>query len=257
VPGYWAYNSLGNVYNEANTPWFGSPASANLPVDEVVALVPTSDGAGYWVVQANGDVSAFGDATPITNNAINISSPCNIGGQFGPIEGAVADPDPQAGGFWAYTWCGDVYAEAGANPHLGSETGKGLENRGLEIVAFAATSDNGYWLIDNEGNVYNFGKDAAQVTGQICSGLCVVSGAAGDPQGGFWAWDGFGNVYGEATAHSFGAKPNTPMCAFAPTADGLGYWLIDCSNNVYHYGDATEGANVPGVVLGAVADPKS
>lgn len=252
VPGYWAYSSLGNVYNQANTAWFGSLAKST--VDEVVALVPTSDGSGYWLVQANGDVSAFGDATPVGN--ITISSACNLGGQFGPIEGAVADPNPQQGGVWAYTWCGDVYAEAGANPNLGSLTSKNLENNGLEIVAFAAASGgNGYWMIDNTGTVYNFGTGATQVTGQICAGQCVVDGAAGDPQGGFWAWDDFGNVYPEAGAPSFGDKANTPMCAFAPTPDGLGYWLIDCSDNVYHFGDATEGASVPGSVAGAVADP--
>ena len=63
--------------------------------------------------------------------------------------GITGDP---AGGYWAYTACGNVIQEAGATWY-GSEAGS-ISNE----VGVAATPDGGgYWLITATGTVYAYG----------------------------------------------------------------------------------------------------
>jgi hypothetical protein len=133
--GYYAYTACGNIYNEAGAPWFGSQAGK---ITNGAALAVTADGAGYWLITASGTVYAYGDATTGTSVSLSCS-----------VIGAAGDP---AGGYYAYTACGNVLQEAGATWY-GSMTGA-ITNE----VAVAPTADGGgYWLITASGTVYAYG----------------------------------------------------------------------------------------------------
>jgi hypothetical protein len=51
--------SKGHVFAHGNAHSYGSLSGSSA---HVVALVPTPDGLGYWIVSSNGAVSRFGDA---------------------------------------------------------------------------------------------------------------------------------------------------------------------------------------------------
>lgn len=244
VPAYWAVTNIGQVDNKLGSPWFGS--MVNPPISDVVALVPTPDGGGYWGIEANGTVNIFGDADYL---------PTDLNSGTCPLAGATVDPGT-GGGFWAFDGCGGVFAD-GAAKSYGSATGSGLH-----IVAMAATQDGkGYWLVNQNGTVYQFG-DAGSGSFTLCS--CTVASAVTDPAGGFWALTTSGAVIGGGNAASLGDESNlhkTDFTKIAATADGSGYWLFEQSSSgavtVYTFGDATAGPPISGTktLVATVGDP--
>ncbi len=232
--GYYAITAHGNIDNEAGSTWYGSQANT---ISNAAGLALTPDGAGDWQITATGTVYAYGDATTGTS----ISPAC-------PIIGAVGDP---AGGYLAYTACGNIYNEAGA-PWYGSEAGKISNAAGLAVTPDGA----GYWLITATGTVYAYG-DAT--TGTSISPACPIIGAVGDPAGGYFAYTACGNIYNEAGAPWYGSDAGniTNGAGLAATADGGGYWLITSGGTVYAYGDATGGTSVSSSnsITGAVGSP--
>jgi hypothetical protein len=233
--GYYGITAKGNIYNEAGAAWYGSQANN---ITNAAGLALTPDGAGYWQVTATGTVYAYGDATTGTS----------VPGPACPIKGAVGDP---AGGYLAYTACGNIYNEAGA-AWYGSEAGKITNAAGLAVTPDGA----GYWLITATGTVYAFG-DAA--TGTSISPACSITGAVGDPAGGYWAYTACGNIYNEAGAPWYGSDAGniTNGAGLATTSDGGGYWLLTSAGTVYAYGDATGGTSVTSAntITGATGSP--
>jgi Concanavalin A-like lectin/glucanases superfamily len=154
--GYYAYTACGNIYNEGGAVWYGSQAGK---ITNGAGLAVTADGGGYWLITASGTVYAYGDATTGTS----ISPACSI-------IGAAGDP---AGGYFAYTACGNVYQEAGA-VWDGSEAGAITNGAGLAVTA----DGGGYWLITTSGTVYAYG-DATGGTSVSTSN--TLAGAVGSP----------------------------------------------------------------------------
>ena len=70
--GYWLVASDGGIFAFGNAGYYGSipgvglsPAGSGLPHSlnaPIVAMVPSSDGGGYFMVASDGGVFAFGDA---------------------------------------------------------------------------------------------------------------------------------------------------------------------------------------------------
>jgi len=154
--GYYAYTACGNIYNEGGAVWYGSQAGN---ITNGAGLAVTADGRGYWLITASGTVYAYGDATTGTS----ISPACSI-------IGAAGDP---AGGYFAYTACGNVYQEAGA-VWDGSQAGAITNGAGLAVTA----DGGGYWLITASGTVYAYG-DATGGTSVTSSN--TLTGAVGSP----------------------------------------------------------------------------
>jgi hypothetical protein len=210
-----------------------------------VGLAVTADGGGYWLVASDGTVYPFGDATTGTS----ISSTCPTSS----IIGAVGDP---AGGYLAYTACGNVYPEAGA-PWYDSAFGK-IPNHAVAAGLAVTPDGHGYWLVASDGTVYPFG-DAT--TGANISTTCSIIGAVGDPAGGYWAYTACGNIYNEAGAPWFGSEagdlPKNNGVGLAVTADGGGYWQYTSDGTVYAFGDATGATKVSASysITGATGSP--
>lgn len=62
--GYWLVATNGGIFPFGDAASYGSTAQLDLPVTDIVGIVPTPDGQGYWEAGADGNVYAFGDVTP-------------------------------------------------------------------------------------------------------------------------------------------------------------------------------------------------
>jgi len=195
-----------------------------------VGLAPTSDGKGYWVVTADGQVIPFGDARSFGDATSLLLT--------APIVGMAATPD--GGGYWLVAMDGGVFGFGDA-PFLGS-TGAIALNQ--PIVGMASTPDGGgYWLVAMDGGVFAFGDAAFRGSTGNLALVQPVTGMAPTPDGaGYWlvASDGGVFSFGDALFHgsAVGRKIGTWVVGLAPTHDGGGYWLAAATGGVLSYGNA-------------------
>jgi hypothetical protein len=134
----------------------------------IVAMAPTADGEGYWLVASDGGIFCFGDAV-FQGSAANYPL-------VQPINGAVVTPanaaNPNAGsdgGYLLSAGDGGVFAFGNAQ-FKGSAASLNLEEN---IVGIASTPDyGGYWQIGRDGGVFAFGD--AQFHGSVGDIVAVV-----------------------------------------------------------------------------------
>jgi len=188
---------------------------------------PTTLADGYQMAGRDGGIFSF--HTPFDGS---------VGGQhlLAPVVGVAADP---AGGYWEVGADGGIFA-FGA-PFDGSLSGWRLR---APIVGMAATADGGgYWEVDSQGHVANFGDAAndGSIGGQLLDAPVVAMAAAPDG-GGYWevASDGGIFAFGDAVFDgSMGGRPlDAPVVGIAPTPDGGGYWEVASDGGIFAFGDA-------------------
>jgi len=63
--GYWLYTGYGNVHNSAGASWYGSPNESHVGTRSIVGMAVAPGGKGYWLVDAAGNVYAYGDAATL------------------------------------------------------------------------------------------------------------------------------------------------------------------------------------------------
>jgi hypothetical protein len=246
-------------------------AEHSTPQPTAIAAIRAANGCpGYWVVNASGNVSAFGNAP-------------NLGGLNGSVASPVIDviATPGGNGYWLVTANGTVRAFGDAGS-FGDMSGHQL-NGG--IVAMAATPDGGgYWLVGSDGGIFSFGD--AQFYGSTGAMHLnqPVAGIGATPDGaGYWlvaadggifsfgdaqflgsmgatplnkpvvgmtadpAGRGYRMVAADGGIFSFGAPffgslganpPAAPIVNMAPSTDGNGYYMLDAGGGVYSFGDA-------------------
>ena len=169
--GYWLVAKDGGVFNFGGAKFAGSTYSDGLTglsgahplAAPIVAIIPTPNGGGYWLIAADGGVFDFGDAhfygSTYSQGYTGLSGSHPISGH---IVGGVATPS--GNGYWLVSSTGTVY-NFGSAPNEGDVATKGYT--GLSgshplpgaIVSMAADSDGtGYWLVGSDGTVYNFGS---------------------------------------------------------------------------------------------------
>jgi hypothetical protein len=242
APVFTANASPGGYVVTASVSGVGQPASfalvnqRNAPVPPVlsapvVAMAPTPDGQGYWLVGADGEVYAFGDARSFGSaGGVRLAQ---------PIVGMAATPDGQ--GYWLVAADGGVFTFGHAR-YLGST---GAVRLVRPIVGMAATPDGqGYWLVAADGGVFTFG-DAPYLgsTGGVRLAQPIV-GMAATPDGqGYWlvAADGGVFTFGDARflgSSAAGALIDSRAVAVARTVDGAGYWVVAGAGQVVAAGDA-------------------
>lgn len=230
-------------------PFLGSPLSDPLAAP-IVSMAGTPDGAGYWLVGANGAVFAYGDAQ-------------NYGGLqsralAAPVVRMAATPNGK--GYWLVTAGGTVWAFGNAGQFGSVPPG----TTPYPIVGFATTpSGQGYWLVTSHGQVYSFGN--ARYYGSLGStnlhSIPVVGIASSGDGGGYWLVQGGGEVIPYGDAPRLGEMHgHPPVVGIAVAPGGLGYWLACGNGEVDAFGDAVyKGGNntaVPRPAISAiVADP--
>jgi hypothetical protein len=258
----------------------GVPAGATT---KYVGIAVTPDGQGYWLVQADGGVDAYGDAHSYGSLPAQKLTPT------APIVGIARTYSDK--GYWLVGADGHVYGFGDARSY-GSLPAP--EAALAPITGMAVTPDGlGYWLLSASGHVFGFGN--ARTDGSPSSDLApydaigtrngggyvvtaasngavylypggVLSsygpgsalsgwlvGTAVTPSGnGTWEAGMDGGVITSGDAKFFGSVPSisatlkAPITAMAATPDGLGYWLVGADGAVFSFGSAHFfGAPVP------------
>ncbi|HYA44397.1 MAG TPA: hypothetical protein VED59_02245 [Acidimicrobiales bacterium] len=249
--------------------------AGSVPPAKYVGIAATSDGGGYWLVQADGNVTAFGDAH---------SYGSLVPGRVSPAAPIVAISRTYTnGGYWLVSSGGRVHPFGDAKdygslpPNLAAAA---------PVTSMAVTPDGrGYWLLAADGQIFNFGDatsmgmpnsylapydaivarpaggyivtaaDYAAVFvypgGALASGgpgnelAATLAGTADTPTGnGAWQAGSDGGIitWGDAKLHgsvpSESAALSAPITGVAGEPDGLGYWLLGGDGTVFGFGDA-------------------
>ncbi|HEX2850234.1 MAG TPA: M15 family metallopeptidase [Acidimicrobiales bacterium] len=215
---HWEYVGDGGVEH-------GDPIRA-----DVVGIMSTPTGGGYWSITGLGDVQPSGDAVA-AGNALSV-----------PINWIVvgAARTPSANGYWLVASDGGVFSFGDA-PFEGS-TGDLRLNK--PVVGMASTpSGNGYWLVASDGGIFSFG-DAAFYgsTGGMRLNRPIVGMAATPTGNGYWLVASDGGIFSFGDAGFFGStgdlRLNKPIVGMAGTRSGDGYWLVASDGGVFTFGDA-------------------
>jgi len=138
----------------------------------VVGIAAKPGGVGYWLVTANGQVSAFGDARSYGSiGDLHLNE---------PVVGMAATPG--GGGYWLVAADGGVFSFGDAR-FYGSTGGMRLAE---PVVGMAATpGGGGYWLVAADGGVFCFGDAPFAGSGTGTPSAVPVVGIAGTA-GGYW-----------------------------------------------------------------------
>ncbi len=254
--------------------WVGDGGRMQLePVRaDVVGIMVSAAGKGYWAVSGLGGVVARGDAgdhgsaasTPIAHLVKGATAARGGGGYwlvaadggifafgtagfFGsmgnqrlsrPITGMAATPSGQ--GYWLVAADGGIFSFGDAG-FFGS---LGAVRLNQPIVAMAATSTGrGYWLVAADGGIFSFGDAAFYGSLGESPPSEPVAAMVPTPTGrGYWLASGDGRVspFGDARSHGdlSAAPPNLPVVGMAATPDGAGYWLAGADGGVFAFGAA-------------------
>jgi hypothetical protein len=210
---------------------FPSPPGLGLKIYNFVGMAPADK--GYWLVQSNGGVFAFGGAH-------FYGSLPNSGKSVDDIVGIAATAS--GGGYWIVASDGTVYPFGDATA-LGSAAGVN------DIVAIISPDAGGYWLIGRDGGVFTFGdahyRGACPVAGSGCDGVTDIVGAASPDAGGYWLVGRDGGVFTFGDAHYRGSCPGSGLsCAGTTTVVGIagpdagGYWIAQSDGAIDTFGDA-------------------
>jgi hypothetical protein len=196
--GYWLVGSDGGIFTFGDAGFYGSipglglaPAGSsnskrlNAPI---VGMVPSSDGAGYFMVAADGGVFAFGDA--------KFEGSCpGIDGCSGAAVAVM--PDASGDGYWLVTSTGRVYA-------FGDAAQYGAPGpQSVPVTSAVRTTDGaGYRIlfangvIDAYGDATDFGGPTASVSTSDPATTIFTT----PDGGGYWVASADGSVftYGDA-----------------------------------------------------------
>lgn len=173
----------------------------------VVDLAPTPSGKGYYLLAADGRVSAFGDAV-FRGGARQATAP------------AVAlDLTPSGAGYLVVAADGGVVARGDA-VHLGD--GAGSTDDAVDLLVI----EGGYRIVFASGRVAAFG--AAADLGGLEGPDSPVTGAASHGDAGYWLVTASGRVTPVGTAPDFGTAEGMTgnAVSIAATRGRDGIWVV-------------------------------
>jgi hypothetical protein len=234
--------------SDITTSW-GQLATTVQPSARTVAVTPTGNGSGYWEVEANGTVAAFGSAQNYGSLTGRLNS---------PIVGMAATPN--GNGYWLVGADGGIFSFGDA-AFYGS-TGSLRLNK--PIVGIAATADGrGYWMVAADGGIFSFG-DAAFFGSMGGTRLNEpIVGIAADPAtGGYWEVASDGGIF-SYRAPFFGStgsiRLNKPIVGMEASPNGQGYRFVASDGGIFTYGAApfdgsTGSLTLAAPVVGMAAD---
>jgi len=241
VVGYWAIGADGKVYNFGDAPKWGEPASAaNLVVD----IEAAPHGGGYWTLDSNGVVSAFG---PVFYGSLSASDL-----RAGEKAVSISGTDTGAG-YWIFTNKGRVFAFGDANKDIGDVST--LKLNGDIVDSSPTPSGKGYYLTAADGGVFALGDARFDGSmGAVKLNKPVVA-IVPDPDGeGYWLVASDGGVFAfKAVFHgSMGdVRLNKPMRGMVPY--GSGYLMVAEDGGVFNFSDkpfsGSTGNNPPAVPM--------
>jgi hypothetical protein len=228
---------------------WGQLANAVQSGSRTVAITPTPNGTGYWEVEANGTVAAFGSA----QNDGSLSGSLNAA-----IVGMASTPDGR--GYWLVGSDGGIFSFGDASFY--GSTGSLRLNR--PIVGIASTpSGKGYWMVASDGGIFSFGNAAffGSMGGKALNRPIV--GMASDPTtGGYWEVASDGGIF-SYNAPFYGStgsiRLNRPIVGMEASPNGQGYRFVASDGGIFTYGQApfdgsTGSLSLAAPVVGMAAD---
>src|SRR5271165_335487 len=192
----------------------------------VVGMAATPDGMGYWLTDANGDVSSYGDAQPygsMTGTTLNA-----------PISHIVSTSDGK--GYWLVAADGGIFAFGDAQ-FFGAMGGRTLNQPVVGMGLDAATG--GYWLVASDGGIFAFGAPFYGSTGNLRL-VQPVNGMTTAPGGkGYWFVAADGGIFAFGGAQFYGSMSGRPLdsavVGMATDAATGGYWLVSADGGVFGF----------------------
>jgi hypothetical protein len=199
---------------------------------DYVGIAATVDGKGYWLAQADGTVTALGDAHSygsLTSSQTSASKIVGIGRTY------------DGHGYWLLAANGHVFTLGDAHSY-----GSAADNAATQgpVIGMAVTPDgHGYWILTADGHVFGLGN--AQLEGNPTQADAPFAGIATRPAGGYVV-----STANNAAAYLFpgnvaelGGGPGTALSAtlvgVAATPSGNGTWQTGLDGGVVTTGQTT------------------
>ncbi len=215
----------------------GQVQSASRTVD----IAPVNNGTGYWEVEADGTVAAFGSA----HNDGSLTGSLNA-----PIVGMASTPD--GGGYWLVAADGGIFNFGDAG-FYGSTGSLRLDR---PIVGMASTPDGkGYWMVASDGGIFSFGDAAfyGSMGGRVLNQSIV--GMAADPAtGGYWEVASDGGIFSfdaPFLGSTGGVRLNKPIVGMEASPNGQGYRFVASDGGIFTFGQAPFEGSTGGLTLAA------
>jgi hypothetical protein len=216
--GYWLVATDGGVFAYGDAGFYGSipgiplnPARSGLSHSlnaPIVAMVPTYDDGGYFMVASDGGVFSFGDA--------KFEGSCpGIGGCEGAAVAVM--PDASGNGYWVVTSSGHVYTFGDAQ-YFGAPG-----RQSVPVTSAVRTPDgSGYWILFGNGAVAAYG-DAVNSGGPVndTNGLDPATAIFAAYGGGYWITTAEGAVFSYGGAQFSGSMGGTKLNAPIIAATGF------------------------------------
>jgi hypothetical protein len=214
----------------------GSISTGTPPLSgKAVGIAAMPDGLGYWITNAQGQVSAqgyaqgYGDLSKLTLNQ--------------PISHIVSTSDGR--GYWMVAADGGIFAFGDA----GFYGSMGASHLNAPVVSMAPSpTGHGYWLVASDGGIFAFGDARFQGSMGGTRLNRPVDGIATDTAtGGYWmvASDGGIFSFGAPFYGSAGADGLTsPVLCLTSLAHGAGYFILEANDRLFAYG-AADNRGVP------------
>ena len=225
--GYLMVGSHGKVDAFGETTHLGDPWG-DLGPARATHLEAVASGAGYWILNEDGHVAAFGGARNYGELAAS---------QRAPGEKAVTlSARPDGAGYWIFTDAGRVFSFGWAQEY-GDLSGVHL-NRPI-VAATGTPTGRGYLMVSEDGGVFAFGdaRFAGSMGGQRLNAPIRSIAVDADGQG-YWmaATDGGVFAFGAPYRGSLGSvRLNAPIVGMA--ACGNGYFLVSSDGGVFDFAD--------------------
>ena len=246
-------NSAAFLYKELDLKSLGvsGPAPTPPPVPSTAVCSATS---GYWIAEADGQVTPFG-AAPNYGSLVTLGvTPSR------PIVGIAATADCM--GYWLVASDGGLFAFGDA-AFYGSMGGQQLNK---PVVGMTSTPQGGYFEVGSDGGLFAFGPGAnfaGSMGGQPLTKPVV--GMAETPQGGYYEVASDGGLFsfgpGANFAGSMGGQPlNRPVVGMTVNPTG-GYYEVASDGGIFAFGAPFHGStgclSLAEPILSMVASPDS
>ena len=193
-----------------------------------VAIADWPGGHGYWTVDAQGNLTAYGSAP--TYGATS------IGTLPGGVTAVDIEADPLGRGFWVLRSDGIV-----ATLQTGSALVATSFGGDTDFVAMAATTDGGgYWAVEADGVIHAAGTAPAWPAGIDPGSSTAVDMTAASATTA-WVLAADGGVHAVNGAPTYGSafkSGETNRVAIASTPNGDGYWILNKTGKIFVSGAA-------------------
>lgn len=225
-----------------DAPLLGGPPTL---APAATAIAATADGAGYYVLRADGEVDAYGA------DLHDSAAPANLSPGTTATGLAV---DAATGGYWVLYSDGTVTAVNAPNDGETLVPPDGWGQHPAAVAIAAAPKGAGYYVLRANGAVYGYG---ASVRGSLAGKLhygatapVLATAIAVDPAtGGYWIATSTGAVVGfdapdlgSPLASERGRYDGNPVTGLAALADGSGYYVLRADGEVDAYGATPRGS---------------